>query len=68
MLIEGAVLHVSFIISYSLKDGQELDPAVVFIVDPFRLHDCMDLLYGAAIRGVKLRVIDVRLQLDRCKY
>ena len=61
---------MSFIISYSLKDGQELDPAVVFIVDPFRLHDCMDLLYGADIRVYlqRPRVIDVWPQLDRGKY
>ena len=31
--------------TYSLKDTNELDPAVVFIVDPFRLHQCMNLLY-----------------------
>ena len=52
-------------ITYSLKDCNDLDPAIVIMVDPFKLHDCMDLMYGPLIRGVRSRVIDVQPRLDR---
>ena len=46
-------------ITYSLKDCNDLDPAIVIMVDPFRVHDCISLIYGPLIGGVKSRVIDV---------
>ena len=47
------------------QDFEELDPPVVFVVDPFRLHDCMDLFYGAAVGGVRPRIINLHPQLNR---
>ena len=68
MVIEIAVLNLSFMITYSLKDCNDLDPAIVIMVDPFKLHDFMSLMYGPLIGGVRSRVIDVQPRLDKGKY
>ena len=52
--------------TYSLKVN-ELDPAVIFIIDPFRLHECMDLFYGPAVSGRRPRLINIEPQLDQGK-
>ena len=52
-------------ITYSLKDCNDLDPVIVIMVDPFKLHDCMSLMYGPLIGGVRSKVIDVQPRLDR---
>ena len=57
---------MSLMFAYSLKDTtNELDPAAAFIIDPIRLHDCMNLLYGPAVRGVRLQLINIQPQLDQ---
>ena len=59
---------MSCMFTYSLNDNNELDPAVLFIIDPFRLHECMSLFYRPAVSGVRPRLINIEPQLDQGKY
>ena len=51
---------------YSLKDNK-LALAVVFIIDPFQLHECMGLFYGPAVSGGRPHLINIEPQLDQGK-